>query len=191
MIAGLIAWISTILGSVAHGGNWLPKGVILVLHAAIVATGLWLGGITGYWLALSIPIICLYWFTFRMGRQAKAELDDLADIGKPIKTWQAYVLPCAITASIAAGLFIYAGMWLWTPLVIVPFAFLWVPPLACKVWAFGGAVWPDTEENRKVQRKQRMKVEIAVTLAPAGMAIAILTYAIACAIPNLLKWAGQ
>ncbi len=178
MAAALITWIATIFGSVAHGAGWLPKGVILVLHALIVTAGLWLSGVTGYWLALSIPIICLYWFTFRMGRQAEAELDMLAGIGSVWKVVQVYLIPCATCATITAGLFIYAKLWLWVALAFVPFAFLWIPPLACKIWAFGDAVWPDTEANRKIQRKQRMKVEAAVTLALAGLAIAILTYAI-------------
>jgi heme/copper-type cytochrome/quinol oxidase subunit 2 len=59
----------------------------------------------------------------------------------------------------------------------VPFAFLWVPALAVKVFHYRNNAWPDTEENRAYQAKQRAKVEIAVTIAPAGMSIAILIYA--------------
>ncbi len=178
MIAALITLISTIIASVAHGGDWLPKGVILALHALAVTAGLWFSGVMGYWLALSIPIICLYWFIFRMGQQAQAELDMLAGIGSAWRTIEVYLVPCGITAIITAGLFIYAKLWLWVAVSFLPFAFLWIPPLACKVWAFGDAVWPDTEANWKIQRKQRMKVELAVTIAPAGPSIAILTYGI-------------
>jgi len=84
--------------------------------------------------------------------------------------------------TLTTGLFAYAKLWTFIPIELLPFAFLWVPPLACKLFPYGASVWPDTEENRKIQRKQRMKVELAVTIAPSGLAITILVYAIVRAI---------
>ncbi len=178
MIPILITLTSTILGSVAQGGDWISKGAIVALHALAIAAALWLGSVTGWWIALALPITGLYWFGFRTGKQAKAELDDKANIGKPVKTWQAYLLPCGIAAGLAVIPLVLAKAWLYIPAVAVPFAFLWVPPLACKLFPFGNAVWPDTEANRKIQRKQRMKVEFLVGLAPAGFSIAILVWSL-------------
>jgi hypothetical protein len=177
MITTLLALLSTIAASVIHGGDYLRfKVVVMALHTLAIAGALWVGGVTSYELLVTFPITAAYWFLFRTGKQAKAELDALAGIGKLSAVWKAYLIPCATCATLSIIPLVMAKAWVMIPLAALPFAFLWIPPLACKLFPYGAAVWPDTEANRKIQRKQRMKVEALVGFAPAGLSIAILVW---------------
>lgn len=179
MIAAIIAFIFTIAASVIHGGDYLRfKVVVIGLHLAAIVGALWLGGVTGYWLATALPITVIYWFLFRTGKQAKAELDAMAGIGKAWEAAKAYIVPCCVTSILTAVSFFLAKSFALIPFAFFPFAFLWVPPLACKLFPYGSHVWPQTPENLKFQRKQRMKVEALVGAFPSGLAIAILVYAV-------------
>jgi hypothetical protein len=179
MIAALLALLSTIAASVIHGGDYLRKKIIVMaLHALAIAGALWLAGVTGYWLGAALPITAIYWFLFRTGLQAKAEMDVMAGNASVWGAAKAYLIPCATCATLAAALFILAKAWLFIPLAFLPFAFLWVPPLACNLFPYGSHVWPSTPENLKFQRKQRMKVEALVGAFPSGLAIGILIYAV-------------
>lgn len=176
-LLAFIPYIATVIGSYLHGRGQWRKGVIMVAHLAITLAALWLSGVRSYWIGLAVPIVALYWFLFRSGAQAKAELDAMAGIGSVWKASVAYVVPLLVSAGLT-GVFLsvtkdYGLAWIG----FVPFAFLWVPALAVKVFHYRNNAWPDNAENRAVQAKQRAKVEIAVTIAPAGMSIAILIYA--------------
>lgn len=179
MIAALLAFLSTIAASVIHGGDYLRKKIIVMgLHTILLAGSLYLSGVRGYWLGLAVPVMLIYWFMFRRGIQAHAEMQDMANIGKPVKTWQAYLLPCGITAGVSLALFVLAREWLLIPLVALPFTFLWVPPFACRVGDYGNHAEGVSDEDKAFQRKQRMKVEALVGFAPSGLAIGILVYAV-------------
>jgi hypothetical protein len=154
----------------------------MALHALAIAGALWLGGLQAWWLVMGIPISAIYWFAFRRGKQADAEMDDMANIGKPVKTWQAYLLPCGIAAGVSLALLILAREWAYIPLVALPFAFLWVPPFACRIGDYGDHAEGVSDEDKAFQRKQRMKVEALVGFAPAGLSIAVLVYAVGRAI---------
>ncbi len=174
----ILAYLSTIVVSVLHGRGGVPKGVLIAAHVLALAGALWLGKVWGYWLGLSIPISMLYWFLFRTGKQAKAEMDVMAGIGKSGKIWQAYLLPIAVASVLSAGCFIWLQEWTLAALSFVPFTFLWVPPTAAEVFNYGSHVWPRTDENIAYQGKQRMITEVIITVAPAGISIAILAYAV-------------
>jgi len=179
MTPALLALLSTIAVSVIHGGDYLRfKGVVMAFHALAIAGALWVGGVTGWWLATAIPITADYWLTLRRGIQAHAEMQDMANIGKPVKTWQAYLLPCGITAGVSLALMILAREWAYIPLVALPFAFLWVPPFACRIGDYGDHAEGVSDEDKAFQRKQRMKVEALVGFAPAGLSIAVLVWSL-------------
>ena len=179
MIAPLLAFLSTIAASVIHGGDYLRfKVVVMGLHLGAITGALWLAGVTGDWLGTALPITAIYWFLFRTGKQAKAELDAMAGNASVWGAAKAYLIPCAVVATLAAVLFALAKSFTLIPLAFLPFAFLWVPLLACKLFPYGLHVWPSTPENLKFQRKQRMKVEALVGFAPSGLAIGILVYAV-------------
>lgn len=61
------------LASYLHGGDYVSKGVLIAaLVIASAALGFAVYGVWGLLFALASPF---YWFTFRTGKQAKAELD--------------------------------------------------------------------------------------------------------------------
>lgn len=179
MIALLLAFLSTIAASVIHGGDYLRKKVLVMgLHTILLAGSLYLSGVRGYWLFTAILLLLIYWFLFRTGKQAKAEMDAMAGNASVWGAAKAYLIACATCATLATVLFALAKAWLFIPLAFLPFAFLWAPPLACKLFPYGVHVWPQTPENLKFQRKQRMKVEALVGAFPSGLAIGILVYAV-------------
>lgn len=153
------------------------KGVIMALHLAITLAALWLSGVRSYWVGLAVPIVALYWFLFRSGRIAGAELMAIDGRDAAWKASVAYVIPLLVSAGLT-GVFLsvtkdYGLAWIG----FVPFAFLWVPALAVKVFRYKGKLYPPEEVDEAQRAAKRMRVEIAVTIAPAGMSIAILIYA--------------
>lgn len=179
MTPALLAFLSTIAASVIHGGDYLRfKAVVMGLHCVAIAGALWLAGVTSYELFVTFPITAIYWFLFRTGKQAKAEMDAMAGIASVWGAAKAYIIPLVVTSAATVVTLVLAKAWLMVSFVALPVAFLWVPPLACKLFPYGSHVWPQTPENLKFQRKQRMKVEALVGAFPSGLAIGILVYAV-------------
>ncbi len=105
MISLLLIPLALTLGSYLHGADKVAKGYILAVTTII------LGGIgyltAGIW---GIPIGILanmyYWFMFRTGKQADAELDFMymADRTSINTIWVAYILPVLLATAICVGI---------------------------------------------------------------------------------------
>lgn len=128
-IISAIFTILTITGaSTAHGRDWITKGLLLAATCILLPISGWLlatwgGAVVGLVAAL------LFWFTYRTGRQAKAELDLMYGVHGATRRdiAMAYVFPCGLSAALIAGSAIYAQAWWYLALVPACFAFIWVP----------------------------------------------------------------
>lgn len=74
----------TAIASAAHGGNYAPKGLVMLMHciAAYMFCGLWFA-----------PAAVAWWFLFRRGKHAIAELDYLTGKGGLDAVQDAYIWP--------------------------------------------------------------------------------------------------
>lgn len=163
------------LGSYLHGGDFVGKGYILA------GTTLVLGGmgylIAGIW---GIPIGILanlyYWFVFRTGMQADAELDFMymADRVSVNRVWIAYLLPVLLATAICIGIFIYIKLF-WVialPILLLPTTY--VPAWASKKYAD----YKQVGFTKELERKARSRVEIFSALAPSSIYIILLIFSL-------------
>lgn len=144
LIAPLIAALSVSAASALHGGDYLSKGVMVVLLALIYAAlGYWLAG--WYGSGAGVAASLLFWFTYRKGVQAKAELDALYHADEPEEILKAYILPVAISCVLIAVSAYWAG-WLYllliAPCLVSPIA----PYSAAQHYSMGNG-W-DERRNR-------------------------------------------
>lgn len=74
----------TAIASATHGGNYAPKGLVMLMHsiAAYMLCGLWFALAAVAW-----------WFLFRRGKHAIAELDYLTGKGGLDAVQDAYIWP--------------------------------------------------------------------------------------------------
>lgn len=177
IIGFLIAQMSTVLASWAHGADEAPKGVLMGLHTAVIAGALYYLGVPLQYLPIALTITAGYWFLLRSGRLAKAELDAMAvpsgeNIAKVVK---AYLLPFGAVLAASAATCLFSQEWRLLLAVLGVALTVFFPAVACELFDYAKNAWPDTEQNRKIQRKQRAKVEIAIALVTSGPAVALLT----------------
>lgn len=124
----LVTILATTLAGVAHGRDWLSKGIIIALHCVVVTAALYATvGLSWYLIAAPIAVL-IWWFTLRTSRQAIAELEwmDKTSVADSDELWQSYLCTSLSTGLVISSLAI-AGTNLWYLLyvpVIVLFFFL-------------------------------------------------------------------
>jgi len=165
ILAPLIAAVTISASSVVHGGDYASKGIIIATGAVILsALAIWLSG-SLYGAAIGIICTLLFWFTYRTGAQAKAELDAMYHADDDEGVLVAYALPVTITCLLIGGASFFAG-WLWAftivPCIISPL----LPYLAVKKFNM---------HNGMTERKNRMVTELATPGAVNCTAVLLAT----------------
>lgn len=141
LLSFLIIITSTVAASYAHGRGddldgsaekaWYEtKGLFVAIHASLISSsGFYLYG--NYGAALGI-LSFVYWFLFRTGKQAKAELDYMArnERGSYLRVIKSYLMPISICTAVSAALFAFSGDYIMMLaslaciISIAPFAFI-------------------------------------------------------------------
>lgn len=149
VIAGIVGAVSVSLASILHGGDYAGKAILLVALAIIYAVlgyGLaqWLGAVAG------IAATMLFWFTYRTGTQAKAELDKQFHVDSAENILLAYILP-VLVSSIIIGVSSYFAGWVWVFLIIPCLLTPLAPYFMARKYVRG---------NGKSDRSNRLRVEL-------------------------------
>jgi len=169
-------YLAIVLGSVLHGSNKVRKGFLIgVTTAPAIAFSYFLGA---SWWAVPIGLAgsLAYWFLFRTGSIAKAELDFMymADRVNVNTIWKAYIIPTLIASAIIIGASVWAKMYWLCLLPLIFFPTIYVPAWASKKYADYNQVGFTPEKERKA----RSRVELFQALAPSGIYCLLIVLAL-------------
>lgn len=177
--------LATSAASALHGGNWLSKGVIIAGHALLCCLALLALGATWQHSALGLIPSAMFWFLYRTGEHADAEMVamEYPNHKHRMEAVREYIVPMALTSAAATFLLIIAKAWL--ALLVVPlfWLFLGVPYAALCVWNY------ETDTGKRLLEKyagksqdrtfdNRRFTEISTGLAPCGVGVSLLLFAI-------------
>lgn len=160
LFGATLSVLSVAGASIAHGwgddfkifGRSVRKGYLI---AALVIVFGFVGWVNASWIgAIAGALISLaWWFRYRTGGQAKADLDYMYGAGKLAKVWQSRIFHMATDAAIMIGCAIYTKEW-WN-LAFIPAAFA---ALYLLLWV----AKKTTLDPGESERHNRMKQEAVV-----------------------------
>lgn len=186
---------ATAAASALHGGNWTSKGYLMAAHVLLCCV---IQGLLGPWWAApaGIPVSGIFWFIFRSGKIAQAELTAIRAPNEDNfnAVWKAYLLPNALATVLAGGLLMYAKAYWWFIAIMPLWLMLYVPLWAVK--RYNHVKRPDLKQREIDAQAEkgstdriidgRRMTEIVSGLFPCGYAAALLIIAIHLALGAFL-----
>lgn len=143
---------ATVAASYVHGGDHTSKGVLMAIMAALALVSLYPS--IGPWAFAAMLLSPFYWFLFRTGKQAGAELDYMyrTDNGSLGRIALSYALPFGITTIIVCGFAGFKGEW---------HNMLWLIPCLLSIGPVLWAAKKYRQDKGESERKNRSYVELA------------------------------
>lgn len=137
LAAFILICLATSAASAIHGSDmWVSKGFVMLGYAAVLSAAIYFCLPSDLWAAPIIGVACslVYWFLFRSGKQARAQIDAIDTIGnrrtveKPHSEYlkiarNAYFLPVGLSLVAASKAALFSGE-LWLAALCAPMAFL-------------------------------------------------------------------
>lgn len=184
----LLIAISTSIASGLHGNDFGIKGVIMACHALFIGGCLFYLDNPWYLCLTAILISAYYWFMFRGGKQARAQLDasTLNHPGKTLAQAQreaayAYILPVALAFAFSIGCFVYSSSYFWAlgSLLLIPTPL--VSYAAVKIFNYNTKIGKQLGWTPGTFLDCRRAVELTTGLLLSGINIGFITIAVSIA----------
>lgn len=169
-LASIIIIAATSLASAVHGWGKVTKGIVLAVHALVVAGAGHLMG--GYLIAgAGIMIAVAWWFTMRTGWQAGVELDYMSRRrgSSVIDIVLAYVAPCLGVGIVSA----IGGNYL---LGVLSLASCFIPAASVILFNYDTGSGKALGHNHGRFMDCRRATELIVGFCPGGVILSILLY---------------